>query len=140
VIVAFLHQRIAVASATMGLGLAILMSALVVGVPDLSLLTASRQIGNELTALGAGGSTKVAMIDYREPSLAFYQGGGAREIDIGKLSRPNPPQWSVMTMDAWTKLPASIQARFELIGQPVPVLIYNDGAQAKRVVIVRRRM
>ena len=140
VFVAFLNRRIALAAATMGIGAAVLLSAAVIGVPSMTLLTASRQIGHELTALGAGGSTKVAMIDYREPSLAFYQGGGAREIDIGKLSRPNPPQWSVMTMDAWSKLSPRIQARFEIIGPPRPVLIYNDGAQLKKVVIIRRRM
>ena len=133
----FFRRRIRLACGAMGIGMAVLMG-MVFGclLPSLATLSASRSIGRELNAVGAGGSTPVAMIDYREPSLAFYQGGGARESDPTALLSPNPPQWAVVTLDTLSKLPPAIQARYQIVGKPYPIGSYNDGWRTASVAII----
>jgi hypothetical protein len=140
VLIAFIRRRIVTAASLMAGGMAVLIAALFGWIlPSLPWLNTSRQIGQELNRLGAGGKTPVAMIDYREPSLAFYQGGGAREIDAKKLAGPTSPQWAVITTDGWTRLPPAMQANYEIIGSPYPTLIYNDGRQFKWLLIIHKR-
>jgi hypothetical protein len=140
VLIAFVRRRIAIAASLMAAGMAVLIAALFGWIlPSLPWLDASHQIGTELNQLGAGGKTRVAMIDYREPSLAFYQGGGAREIDAAKLAAANSPQWAVITTDGWSRLPLTVQANFETIGSPYPALIYNDGRQFKWLLVIHKR-
>jgi len=137
---AFQKRQVASGSAMMGIGMAILIT-MIVGqiLPLLPRLNASREMGMELGKLGAGGQTTVAMIDFREPSLAFYQGGGAREIDAGALRKANPPEWAVITKDGWSHLSQAVQTNYQIVGQPHPVLIYNDGKQIKRVLIIHKK-
>jgi hypothetical protein len=52
------------------------------------------------------------MIDYKEPSLAFYQGGTIREADTPDLLRKTPgdqPHWAVITRTAWDAIPAKFK-------------------------------
>jgi 4-amino-4-deoxy-L-arabinose transferase-like glycosyltransferase len=107
--------------------------------PNIPPLCASRTIGRELDRMGAGGAAAVAMIDYREPSLAFYQGGGAREVGVAALSSADPPEWAVMTQTGWAQLPRSLQSRYEAAGSPVTALIYNDGWHRVDLIILRRQ-
>jgi hypothetical protein len=140
VLIAFIRRRITIAVSLMAGGMAVLIAAIFGWIlPSLPWLDASRQIGDELNKLGAGGKTQVAMIDYREPSLAFYQGGGAREIDARKLAGPTSPQWAVITTDGWSRLPPAVQANYETIGPAHPALIYNDGRQFKWLLIIHKR-
>jgi 4-amino-4-deoxy-L-arabinose transferase-like glycosyltransferase len=105
--------------------------------PNISSLSASRQIARQLNALGAGGDVTVAMIDYREPSLAFYQGGGARETSLSALYSATPPHWAVITSAGWSKLAPAVRQRYQIIGQPVRAALYNDGLRTTQVIIVR---
>jgi 4-amino-4-deoxy-L-arabinose transferase-like glycosyltransferase len=114
---------------------AILLYGLVL--PTLAPLAASRAIGRELNDLGAGGATTVAMIDYREPSLAFYQGGGAREAYANDLASSRPPHWAVITTDAWAKVSPSVRDEYQIMNDPVPVWMYNDGWRSTRLVIIQ---
>jgi 4-amino-4-deoxy-L-arabinose transferase-like glycosyltransferase len=137
---AFARRRVALAGAAMGIGIMLLAAALFGAIiPNMTQLSASRRIGEELIALGAGGDTPVAMIDYREPSLAFYQGGGARESNIGVLSSSAPPQWAVITEEAWKALPPEIQSRYAVANSPQLALIYNDGQRFVHLLILRRK-
>jgi 4-amino-4-deoxy-L-arabinose transferase-like glycosyltransferase len=106
--------------------------------PNISVLSASRTIGRDLNRMGAGGGATVAMIDYREPSLAFYQGGGAREIGPAALGSPDAPEWVVMTTDGWTHVPQSVRERYQPADSPVPVLVYNDGWHRADLIILRK--
>ena len=49
------------------------------------------------------------MVDYKEPSLAFYQGGTIREAEIrADLIQKPPsewPRWVVITREGWDSLP-----------------------------------
>jgi 4-amino-4-deoxy-L-arabinose transferase-like glycosyltransferase len=132
------HQRFACIMATSVAAIAVVLFAAVL--PFIPSLSASRAIGQDLTRLGAGGSTPVAMIDYREPSLAFYQGGGARESDVTALSSSSPPAWAVLTTDAWSHLDPATQSRYQTLIDPLPVLIYNDGPpRVTHLLILRAR-
>jgi hypothetical protein len=140
VAVAFVRRQVAVAAGAMGIGMAVLavvmFGLLLPGLPDLA---ASRAVAYQLRALGAGAATPVAMIDYREPSLAFYQGGGAREMEVGGLSSATPPQWAVMTLAGWEKLPPEIRTRYTMVGTPTPAFVYNDGQRMLQIIIVRAK-
>jgi 4-amino-4-deoxy-L-arabinose transferase-like glycosyltransferase len=140
VAVLFVRRRVAEASAAMGIGIAA-MAALFFTVlaPSLSLLNGSRSIGEQLNALGAGADTPVAMIEYREPSLAFYQGGGARESYASSLSSETPPRWAVTTMNCWSRLPAEARSRYRIVGEPTGAVIYNDGWRVEELVVLERR-
>jgi len=120
----------------MALGMAILFGAVL---PRRLPLAASREIGRELSDLGAGGATRVAMIDYREPSLAFYQGGGAWESAANDLSKPQPPQWAVITAEAWDGLAQSVRDDYQTLGPRVPVWMYNDKWRSSQLLIIRKK-
>jgi hypothetical protein len=137
----FVRRRVAAAAACMGGGLALLAAILFAAIlPGIAPLGASRWIGAKLNDLGAGGNTRVAMIDYREPSLAFYQGGGARETDVSALNSPTPPDWAVMTTAAWGKLMAATQNGYGVMNDPKTVLIYNDGWKIVQLIIIHRNV
>jgi hypothetical protein len=95
-------------------------------------------IGGELQALGAGRDTPVAMTDYREPSLAFYQGGGAFESNLGDLTAEKSPQWAVVTAQGFASLPDSVHTKYRIVTTPLRTLVYNDGWDFVDLVIVRR--
>jgi 4-amino-4-deoxy-L-arabinose transferase-like glycosyltransferase len=99
-------------------------------------LCGARTIGRELAYMGAGGDVTVAMVDYREPSLAFYQGGGARESSINAISALPPRQWVVITTDAWAKLPPDVRYRYEIRNEPVAAAEYNDGWHVAHLMIL----
>jgi hypothetical protein len=78
------------------------------------------------------------MTDYREPSLAFYQGGGARESNLADLSAANCPQWAVVSTQGFAKLSPDAQARYEILTTPLRTLIYNDGWYFVDLIVIRR--
>ena len=125
---------------TLGLGMCALMAVLCgLVLPDLSSLQGSLKLGRDLNALGAGGDTPVAMIGYREPSLAFYQGGGAREREDGYLASDNfAERWIVLNQEAWLHVPDR-QRRFEVMTSPEQAWQYSDGRGRTDVYIVRKR-
>ena len=136
---AFVSRRVQFAAGAMAGGMALLAVILFTGLlPSLPPLSASRSVGQDLIALGAGGATPVAMIDYREPSLAFYQGDGARESDLTALASPTPPDWAVITMNAWSRLAPAVQSAYQIVSQPRTVLRYNDGWRIDKLVIIRK--
>ena len=57
----------------------------------------------------------VQMMGYKEPSLAFYQGGTIREQSENDFLIKHPqsewPKWLVIRQDLWDKTPAEIQQR-----------------------------
>jgi 4-amino-4-deoxy-L-arabinose transferase-like glycosyltransferase len=139
VTVAWIRRRVRAASMAMAGGMAIL-AALLFGLilPNVACLTSSRTVGGQLQSLGAGGNTPVAMTDYREPSLAFYQGGGARESNLADLSAANCPQWAVVSTQGFAKLSPDAQARYEILTTPLRTLIYNDGWYFVDLIVIRR--
>ena len=131
-------RRVAVA---MGVGMLALMAILWgIILPNIAVLNASRSVAIDLRNMGAGGETPVAMIDYREPSLAFYQGGGAREREEGQLNPDMAEDWAVITTDAWNRVPAAIRADFEIMAPPRRAWMYSIGGRWVEILIAHKKL
>jgi hypothetical protein len=82
------------------------------------------------------------MIDYKEDTLPWYDGGRIRgERDNNFLSDTPPgdwPRWIVITGDIWEKTAAVIQQQFDVQG-PVHGLAYSDGARIVDVYVLRKK-
>jgi hypothetical protein len=87
--------------------------------PAASFLGVSRDIAATLKAKGATHPGDVKMVDYKEPSLGFYQGGTIREVEkkADLIYRPlnQWPHWVVITRDAWNMVPADSRKRLRIV-------------------------
>jgi len=107
--------RIYIAAAATGLG-ALAIVGIVYGLllPNVMGLRISQRVADSLRAEGATSPGAVIMIDYKEPSLAFYQGGTIREESNTRfLTETEPflwPRWIVMTRKIWDEQPANVRA------------------------------
>jgi 4-amino-4-deoxy-L-arabinose transferase-like glycosyltransferase len=128
----FVRRRLAAATFTMGVGVLAVLAIFIAGyLPACGFLRAPRLIGQRLRELGATERSRVALAGIRlhdpaeyapggwpAPSLAFYQGGGLRELSDDELASRPPedwPDWLVITDAAWRSLPADCRGRFEPI-------------------------
>jgi 4-amino-4-deoxy-L-arabinose transferase-like glycosyltransferase len=121
VYVAVRAGRPLVAAGVMGVGMFILVIVLHVGfLPAAGFLQVSRQTADILKANGATTAGDEIMIDYKEPSLAFYQGGTIREESRNDyLASVDPifwPEWIVVTDDVWKKMPSEKRKLLEEVG------------------------
>jgi 4-amino-4-deoxy-L-arabinose transferase-like glycosyltransferase len=112
----FYQGRITRASIILGVGMAIMMAILYIAIlPGMTFLHLSERLADDLKRLGAyGANVRVAMVGYDEPSLAFYQGGGAREAPENYLEATPPgrwPRWIVIANHDWKDVPADLQNR-----------------------------
>ena len=106
--------------------------------------TAEVQVADEATAPG-----KVLMLDYKEPSLAFYQGGTIREhsatiVTAKLLELTRGVDWYVVTRDVWNA------SEPKTAGEPDPRLSLDvvstfrgldvaDGMRNVEVMVVKRK-
>jgi 4-amino-4-deoxy-L-arabinose transferase-like glycosyltransferase len=114
-------RRLATAFITMGLGMFAMISILwTLYLPRADFLRISIQAANILKEHGATHPGDAKMIDYKEPSLAFYQGGTIREAETSADLMHKPPsewpRWAVITRKGWDTLPP----RYKDTGQPPP--------------------
>jgi hypothetical protein len=81
------------------------------------------------------------MIDYKEPSLAFYQGGTIREeSNDNYLAQTDPlrwPRWIVLTRRIFDGLPPDTRAKLQPIAA-VDGWWYPRGRRVE-VLVVRKR-
>ncbi|MDP9174796.1 MAG: glycosyltransferase family 39 protein [Planctomycetota bacterium] len=142
----FSQGRIMRAAAAMGVGMVIMIAILFMAIlPNLDFLQLSERLVARLQPLGAcGNNVRVAMIDYKEPSLAFYQGGGAREQDDGYL-RAVPssqwPRWIIVTKTIWGD-PLQINPRMASQLRVVAAehgIAYADKGREETVLILEKR-
>jgi hypothetical protein len=102
------------AAAVLGGGMAVMIAMLYTAIlPNFRFLQLSERLAADLQQLGCHGSNaQVAMIGYQEPSLAFYQGGGAREQEDAFLESSPPalwPPWIVITSELWRRTPPDLR-------------------------------
>jgi 4-amino-4-deoxy-L-arabinose transferase-like glycosyltransferase len=110
-----------VAAGVMGVSMFILVIVLHIGfLPAATFLQVSRQTADILKANGATTPGDEIMIDYKEPSLAFYQGGTIREESRDDyLATIDPmfwPRWIVITDAALKKAPLDKRQMLEEAG------------------------
>ncbi len=139
-------RRFARALAVMGIGMLIMiLIASVLYLPNAQFLRTSIHIANVLQRLGATEPGSVIMMDYKEPSLAFYQGGTIREQKTTFLREKHWdqwPRWIVMTRQAWDNAPAEARDRLKVVKDPeLPFRgwSYGDGGRTVEVMVVEKR-
>ena len=139
-VVALLRRRRGVAA--MGIGM-MCVCALLFGVylPRAQFLRLSILTAEVLRQHGVTAPGQSLMIDYKEPSLAFYQGGTIREqlspiIVWGQYAKWTP--WMVITRDVWMRSPEEVRGHLEIIAH-FRGLAIADAMRDIDVMVVRTR-
>ena len=81
------------------------------------------------------------MVDFKEDSLAYYQGGTIRSRDDAfLLTGPIDqwPQWIVLTRDLLAQMPPDRVAILDVIGT-VPGWAYADHGRPIEVIVAKKR-
>jgi 4-amino-4-deoxy-L-arabinose transferase-like glycosyltransferase len=139
----FRAARPADAAIAMGVGMfAIILLLFTLYLPNADYLRISPNVAAILREHGATDPGKVLMIDYKEDSLAFYQGGTIRKQRDNRFLETNPPDawpaYLVITEEIWRKTPLEIRHRFDLLGS-ARGLSYADGGRILTVLVLRKR-
>ncbi|HMB94495.1 MAG TPA: phospholipid carrier-dependent glycosyltransferase, partial [Tepidisphaeraceae bacterium] len=110
--------------------------------PRTNWLRVSQRVADILIHQGATHEHDAIMIDYKEPSLAFYQGGTIREQRNNDYIHTTPPsgwpRWIVLTSEVWNQTPPPIKDQLQIIGD-VKGLDYADGWRKIDVLVLRKR-
>lgn len=144
----FLAGRILAAGRAMGGAMALMVLLLWAGfLPRYQPLRISQNVAQLMIDHGGYGQHGY-MIDYKEPSLAFHQGGGLREQRDEQyfegdafrddLRAGRPPEWIVTTRPIWDAAPPIAQQTYEVIGA-VQGIAYSDRGRQVEVVVLRKK-
>lgn len=109
--------------------------------PSARSLHLSARVAEILKSHGATANGEAIMLDYKEPSLAFYQGGTIRENSSMTLTPAllnDAPPWLVITHEIWNKTPEPTRQRLEIVGA-ARGLAYADGGRTVEVLVARKR-
>ena len=143
VVGAFLRRRLVAGLLTMGVGMAVVYAVLFgLYLPSAGALRVSPRVADLLHQAGATGGPpgEAVMLDYKEPSLAFYQGGTIREASAMSLSHAlldGTARWFVLTDAVWARTPDAVRRRVEVVGS-VRGIAYANG-RVVEVSVVRKR-
>jgi hypothetical protein len=147
VLLLLLHRR-RLAPALRALGSGMLLIMLVVFalyLPRAQFLRASIHVAGILHRIGATHAGDVIMIDYKEPSLGFYQGGTIREEKSNFLLAKHWsqwPRWMVVTREALDKAPPESRERLKMVADPDNPFkgwAYADGGRAVELLVVEKK-
>lgn len=99
-------KRLELAALAMGGGtIVVVIVATCAYLPNVGAITLSKRVATELIDIKATVPGQVQMIGFKEPSLAFYQGGTIREQSEGTYLAATPserwPRWTVIDDEAW---------------------------------------
>jgi 4-amino-4-deoxy-L-arabinose transferase-like glycosyltransferase len=114
---AFRRGRPLGAATIMGIGMLLIVLVMYVGYfPNAAFLKTSQRVAN---ALREAGATNAIMIDYKEDSLPWCEGGTIRpQRDDDFLLHHPPDSWPrfiVLTGEVWRKTPFEIQRQFDVL-------------------------
>ena len=121
--------------------MAAMLLAHLVYLPRAEFLKLSVRSADVLRENGATGPAQAVMLDYKEPSLAFYQGGTIREHRATVLTDivlAGAPQWLVITREVWERSPPDARARVEVVAQ-FRGLDIAAGMRVVEVMVVRQK-
>ncbi|HZL36455.1 MAG TPA: glycosyltransferase family 39 protein [Tepidisphaeraceae bacterium] len=142
VVMALLHARkLGPALLVMGGGMFVFM-AMLCGLyfPNAPFLRISEHVAKVLKRQGATHKGDVLMVDYKEPSLGFYQGGTIRECKKDALlAMPFKawPRWLVITPDVWEKMTLAERAGLRVIDRYTG-WAYADRGRVLEVMVVEK--
>lgn len=106
-------------------------------VPQLWFMRLGREIGNDLRSRGAVGVGNVIMVGYREPSLAFYQGGTIREAETGDLTTTSAT-WATVPQPVWSAVDRETRKKWNIVSTHRGIA-YANKPDVIEVLIVNRR-
>jgi 4-amino-4-deoxy-L-arabinose transferase-like glycosyltransferase len=147
VFVLFHLRRPGPALIAMGEGMLLVMAALFSWyLPNVEALRLSVRTAAILHRHGGGAARTragdVQMIAYKEPSLAFYQGGTIREQSENDFLLTHPfdqwPRFTVIRRDVWDRMPDSVKDRLEVLGE-ARGLDLADRGRTWTVYVLRKR-
>jgi 4-amino-4-deoxy-L-arabinose transferase-like glycosyltransferase len=120
VFVQFARRRLAAAAYAMAGTMFVVMGLLfTVYLPGARFLHLSEEVGAYLQSVGADRVGEVYMIDYKEDSLPFYQGGTIRPQPKNAFLATEPPErWPrflVITREIWDATPEGARGRLEVL-------------------------
>jgi 4-amino-4-deoxy-L-arabinose transferase-like glycosyltransferase len=140
VLARFENRRFFITVAAVWCAMIVIVYSLVL--PMIPQLQVSRRVADLLRDRGATRLGDVIMIDYKEPSLAFYQGGTIREESNDNfLAQTGPQQWPrfvVLTRRVWEGLPSTVRDELEIVDPPISGWWYPKGRRVE-VLVVRKR-
>ncbi len=139
----FARQRFAAAAYSMAAGMVVLFVLLfAVYFPQAKFLHLSEEVGAYLQTAGATTLYDVAMIDYKEDSLPFYQGGTIRPQRKNDFLSSEPPEnWPaflVITGEIWEQTPQSAKAHLEVL-KTIRGLAYAAQGRVVDVMVVKKK-
>jgi 4-amino-4-deoxy-L-arabinose transferase-like glycosyltransferase len=143
VLVQFARRSIAAAVGWMAGGTFLVMGLLFVTyLPRAKFLHLSEEVGASLQSAGATEKGEVYMIDYKEDSLPFYQGGTIRPQSKNTYLATEPPEnWPkflVITREIWEKTPPSARERLEVL-KTFKGWAYAAKGRVVEVMIVKKK-
>jgi 4-amino-4-deoxy-L-arabinose transferase-like glycosyltransferase len=122
----------------MGSGMAVTIVLLyTVWAPRTWYLQLPRELGADLVAAGADEKDESKMIGFREPSMAWYQGGTIREDENGALLPRKGPAFFVVSQENFDDLPPSAKAMYSIVSTRRGV-VYAQSRKVKTVLLIRR--
>jgi len=139
----FRARKVLDAAIVMGAGWLILFSLIYGGfLPSASFLQISPRIATILKR-EMKPTDRALMIDYKEMSLAFYQGGTIRpERRNDYLQVEDPvlwPNYLVLSGDVWKKTPEAIRTQWLML-EKIHGLSYADSGRIMDVIVLRRKV
>jgi len=139
----FAHQRIAAAAYSMAIAMVVLIGLLFqFYLPGARFLHLSEEVGAYLQSAGATNLRDVYMIDYKEDSLPFYQGGTIRpqpwNVYLSKEPFANWPGFFVITREIWDATPESARGHLEVM-KTFHGLAYAAKGRVVDVMVVKKR-
>jgi hypothetical protein len=110
--------------------------------PRIDALRISPRVAQVLKREGATHLGDAIMIDYKETSLPFSQGGTIRPQRDNEFLQHTPtsewPRWIVLTSDVWKQTPSQIKDRFNVI-DTIHGWNYADGGRVVDVLVLRKK-
>jgi 4-amino-4-deoxy-L-arabinose transferase-like glycosyltransferase len=135
------YRQIAGMALVMGFGMLVAFGATyALFIPAAPYLQISIPVAGAVSALGYDPSQgRVAMIDYKEPSLAFALQGHAYEADddaLKSMAAHSMPAWAVTTRRDFDSLPEPIRSRLKVVWEN-QAISYNGATRTVEVLVVR---
>lgn len=141
VFLAFRARRQALGAGLMGVGMAsVLMLVYGLWLPHADFMWLPQRVATVLLREGATTKGDVFMIDFKEDSLPFYQGGTIRPQDDEYLTKQTPDAWAtwlVLTDDLLKKMPPASAARLQIIDR-LRGWAYADRGRIVEVLIAKK--
>jgi 4-amino-4-deoxy-L-arabinose transferase-like glycosyltransferase len=130
------------ALATLGLGMMVSV-AIFYGLflPRAQFLRLSILAADVLKANGAVHPGDAVMVDYKEPSLAFYQGGTIRQERSSFVTSKSPDNWTpwmVITDDVWNHCSLAVRDRLQVVAD-FHGLSVADAMRVLHVIVVKKK-